>query len=156
MKVTIIGAPLAQLPLLSEELMRDIGDLALRRIRTRTENQTAVDGSPFQPLSPDYAALKQRELGHQRADLQVSGRMLNDMSVVAATQTSVTLGFRSQGGGGGGGTFIQRSRALGAADKAFFHNEGGRVLRPFFELNDEDEAAIAEAVDRHLARVLGG
>jgi hypothetical protein len=80
--------------------------------------------------------------------------MLNDMGVVAVTERSCEISFRSQGGGGvKGGTFIQRSRALGAADKAFFHVEGNHgIVRDFFGLTDEDEELIAGYLDRDLER----
>lgn len=57
------------------------------------------------------------------------------------------------------GTLIQESRALGGEEKAIFHNLSGagksRVLRPFMDLNADDEdyltARVAEGIDRLLA-----
>lgn len=157
MKVTLIGQPFARLALSNAALMREIGELATRKIRERTQQGISATGAPFAPLSARYAEQKQQALGTTRADLTVSGRMLNDMGPTAVTDTSVTIAFRSQGGGRAtGGTFIQRSRALGAQDKAFYHEEAGRVLRPFFDLTDEDERAIEDAVERYLDRVVAG
>lgn len=136
-----------------QSLMQEVGDFATRLIRTRTEQERDKDGNPFHPLSTRYALQKVKALGNARADLTVSGRMLNDMGVVGVTDTSVEISFRSQGGGSGRGTFIQRSRALGAADKAFFHVTGNHgVIRDFFGLTDEEEALIAGVVDNDVAR----
>lgn len=139
-------------------LMQEIGDFVVRRIRSRTEQAVSVDGTAFAPLSKGYAKAKQKALGHTRPDLTVSGRMLNDMGVVAVTETAAEISFRSQGGGSGKGTFIQRSRSVGAADKAFFHVEGNHgIRRDFFGVSDEDEALILGFIDadaeRRIARL---
>jgi hypothetical protein len=131
---------------LTEADMRDVGDLLVRRIRTRTENGVDVNGASFAPYSPGYAAAKREALGHSRVDLTVSGRMLNDMQVTSSTKSTVTISFVSQGGSSVGGTFIQKSRGLGAADKAAFNNPS----REFFSASEEDEQAIVTALDRVL------
>lgn len=139
-----------------ESLMQEIGDFAVQQIRTRTESGVDHHGIAFVPLSAAYAKQKQKAVGHSRADLTVSGRMLNDMGVVAVTERSCEISFRSQGGGGGrGGTFIQRSRAMGAADKAFFHVEGNHgIVRDFFDLSEEDEARILDFIETDVERRL--
>lgn len=131
---------------LTEQDMREVGDFLVRRIRTRTEGGTDVHGAGFRNYSPGYAEAKRQALGHARVDLTVSGRMLNDMQVTDATKNSATISFISQGGGGSGGTFIQRSRSLGAADKAAYNNQ----TREFFGASEEDERAIADNLDRLL------
>ena len=141
-----------------EGLMRDIADFAVSQIRKRTEQGVDVEGAAFTPLSAGYAKQKQKALGHSRADLTVSGRMLNDMGPVAITERSAEISFTSQGGKASGGTFIQRSRSVGAADKAFFHVEGNHgVVRDFFGLSEEDEERIVEFaeadVDRRIDRL---
>lgn len=134
-------------------LMREIGDFAVAQIRRRTERSVDATGASFQPLSEGYAKQKQKHLGHRRPDLQVSGRMLNDMGVVAVTERRAEISFRSQGGTATGRTFIQRSRSVGAADKAFYHVTGNRgVVRDFFALSDEDETAIYEFAGRDVDR----
>lgn len=49
---------------------------------------------------------------------------------------------------GAGGTFIQRSRSLGAAEKATFHQIDGagrsHVIRRFFDLSEADVTAITD------------
>lgn len=56
------------------------------------------------------------------------------------------------------GTFIQRSRRVGAAEKAAYHQVTGagksRVKRKFFELSESDVDEIAEVVGQHLDRSL--
>jgi hypothetical protein len=136
---------------ITEADMREAGDMLLRRIRTRTENGVDVNGAAFAPYSDGYASQKSAELGHSRVDLTVSGRMLNDMQVTATTTRTATISFVSQGGGSSGGTFIQRSRSMGAADKAAFNNP----RREFFAASDEDEQAIADGLEKLLMKRLG-
>lgn len=131
---------------LTEADMRDVGDLLVRRIRTRTEQGRSVNGGAFKSYSPGYAEAKKQAVGHSRVDLTVSGRMLNDMQVTSTTKTTATISFVSQGGGASGGTFIQRSRSLGAADKAGYNNPS----REFFGASEEDEHAVADRVEMLL------
>lgn len=140
--------------------MREVGDFAIRLIRTRTERGQSVTGQPFTPLSEGYAKVKRAELGTDAADLTVSGRMLNDMAVVETRPGRVTLGFRSEGGRAprGSQTLIQRSRAVGAQDKAFWHHVAGagqaRVRRPFFALSDSDRGRIRDRVATWLRGIV--
>lgn len=158
-QVTRTFGPLGELPITSEELMREVGDLALRIIRTRTESGRDVHGQAFQPLSAAYGTQKEKALGHRRADLTVSGRMLNDMGIQSVTRTDVTLAFRSSGAGSSRGTFIQRSRSVGAADKAYYHHVAGagrsRVKREFFDLSETEMDEVEDLVARYLERALG-
>lgn len=157
-KVSRNFGPLAEIPLSSAQLMREIGDFVVRLIRTRTEKGIDVRGVAFQPLSPSYAKQKQKHLGHSRADLTVSGGMLNDMGITQASARAVQIGFRTTGAGSSGGTFIQRSRSVGAADKAHFHNVTGAgrsgVTREFFDLTDGEIATVQTAVEKYLDGVL--
>ncbi len=150
MAVTVKATLTGSLPheLLTEQDMRDVGALAVRMIRTRTEAGTDVNGASFRAYSAGYEKQKREALGHARVDLTVSGRMLNDMQVTEASKNSVSITFISQGGGSSGGTFIQRSRSMGAADKAAFNDPS----RHFFGLNAENEAAIVAALDEALTR----
>lgn len=165
--VTTKGKRFDEIPLSGKELMKEIGLLAERLIRTRTEQMTDVHGAPFEPLSAAYAAQKAAAGLPAQPDLTVSGRMLNDMGITEVADRSVTIGFASAGGvaprfgraKGGGSTFIQRSRAVGAADKAFFHTETGagrtQVKREFFGLSSDDEEQLEAAIDRFIAQVIG-
>ena len=146
--------PLREIVEIPRAALQDIGDFAITRIRQRTERGIDVDGQAFAPLSPAYARAKQDAGLRPDADLTVSGRMLNDMRATVPEAGVVEIAFVSRGGRATGRTFIQRSRAVGAADKAFFHNEAGagrsRVIRKFFDLSDEDMAVIYERVGRAL------
>ena len=167
--VTTKGKRFDEIPLSGKELMKEIGLLAERLIRTRTEQMTDVHGAPFEPLSAAYAEQKAAAGLPAQPDLTVSGRMLNDMGITEVADRSVTIGFASAGGVAprfgrqkgrtGASTFIQRSRAVGAADKAFFHTETGagrtQVKREFFGLSSDDEEQLEGALDRFIERVIG-
>jgi hypothetical protein len=143
-------------PLIGQSLMQEIGTLALRMIRTRTEQGRDAKGSAFAPYSQGYAERKAEELGGGPVNLTVSGRMLNDMQVVEQTANKVTLGFVSAGGRAPRGkqTLIQGSRAVGAADKAFWHQVSGagksQVKRQFFDLSEQEQTQIRDRVERYL------
>lgn len=151
----------AKKPIVNEQLMRDVGDLALSMIRRRTAAGTDVNGATFQELSPAYAKQKAKALGSAKADLTVSGQMLNDMTIVSASRNRVTLGFVSGAIGAltrsVGGTFIQRSRAVGAGSKALYHNVTGagrsHVIRKFFGLNASEGETIRTRVQAYIARI---
>lgn len=150
--------PLKTIRLSDTALMRTIGQGLVGRIRSRTTRGVDVDGRPFQRLSASYGRAKRKALGHASANLTVSGRMLNDMQA-KPRPTGLTIGFVSQGGRASrGSTFIQRSRAVGAGDKAFYHNEAGagasRVIREFFGLSDEDEDFILNHVRAFIDKEL--
>jgi hypothetical protein len=150
----------AKIALVDAKLMTEVGDFALSLIRRRTTAGKDIEGVAFQELSPGYAAQKQKELGNSRADLTVSGRMLNEMGRLKVTEKSVTIGFSGGGTGGGGsrggGTLIQRSRAVAGADKALFHNVTGagksHVKRKFFGLTTEERELIRDRVQAFVTR----
>lgn len=154
----------AKIDFVTEKLMAEVGDLALSMIRRRTVAGRDVNNATFRPLSPAYAARKQQELGNSRADLTVSGRMLNEMSRLKVTHRTVTIGFQggstTGGGASGGGTFIQRSRAVPGADKALFHNVTGagtsQVKRQFFGLTPDERQTIIDRVQAHVSRAAKG
>jgi len=157
MPVTVKVAPIAFdkfLPV-DESVMHDVGDLAIRMIRTRTESGRDKDGRAFIAYTPAYAELKAKELGAGPVNLTVSGRMLNDMEVSDTSPNKASIGFRSSGGRASGKTFIQRSRSVGAEDKARWHDRDGagksRIKRPFMGLTDQETAKVKERVEKYLA-----
>jgi hypothetical protein len=151
----------AKKEIVSESLMREVGDFALSTIRRRTASGVDVNGATFQDLSPGYAKQKAKALGHAKADLTVSGAMLNDMTIVSASRNRVTLGFVSGAIGAiarsVGGTFIQRSRAVPGGTKALYHNVTGagrsHVMRKFFGLNAREGDTIRARVQAYIARI---
>jgi hypothetical protein len=143
-------------PLVDQALLRDIGDLAVRMIRTRTQQGIDRTGAAFAPYTPGYAEKKAKEVGAGPVNLTLSGRMLNDMGVTGITPGTVTIGFRSSGGStrGKGLTMIQRSRAVGAEDKARAHDVTGagkaRTKREFLGLTATETETLRARVARHL------
>lgn len=87
--------PLADFPLSTTELMREIGLLARERILRRTAAGMDQNDAAFAPYSPGYALTKAKELGSAGVNLQVSGAMLNAIVVTKVTEKSVTLEFSS-------------------------------------------------------------
>lgn len=79
--------------LVTRETMREIGLLARERIIRRTAAGKDEDGQPFRPYSAQYRERKAKELGGGTVNLQVSGAMLNALTIVDVTDRSVTLGF---------------------------------------------------------------
>ena len=74
-------------------LMREIGLLARTRIYQRTIRGLDQADSPFQPYSPAYATSRAQAGLSSRVTLQVSGDMLNAMTLTEVTEDSVTIGF---------------------------------------------------------------
>jgi hypothetical protein len=73
--------------------MREIGLMARERIIRRTAQGKDERGQPFQAYSVGYRERKAKELGVGTVNLQVSGAMLNALTIVDVTDRSVTLGF---------------------------------------------------------------
>jgi hypothetical protein len=73
--------------------MREIGLMARERIIRRTAQGKDERGQPFQAYSQGYRERKAKELGVGNVNLQVSGAMLNALTIVDVTDRSVTLGF---------------------------------------------------------------
>jgi hypothetical protein len=101
-KVTILRSfgPLDHLDLVTADDMREIGLLAREQIVRRTMAGRDADGAPFTPYSEGYAKAKAKALGAlagSRVNLQVSGGMLNDLTIVDVQadgdKASVTLGW---------------------------------------------------------------
>lgn len=102
-KVTVrrsVQVPLDRLELVTGSDMRDVALLMRERIVRRTLAGTDADGRAFAPYSPSYADAKRRALGSSQVNLQVSGAMLNDLTVIETKgwaetngQPSATLGF---------------------------------------------------------------
>ena len=84
---------LRDLPLTTPALMRDVGLLARERIYRRTIAGVDADNRRFVAYTPGYARIKAAELGPGPVNLQVSGAMLNAMTILETTATSVTIGF---------------------------------------------------------------
>jgi hypothetical protein len=88
---------LGRLPdkMVDRNLLREIGLMARERIIRRTISGKDAQGAPFQAYSQGYRERKAKELGGGTVNLQVSGAMLNGLTIVDVTDRSVTLGFSS-------------------------------------------------------------
>jgi hypothetical protein len=64
--------------------MRRAGEQAANGIRERTRRGIDEDGRPFAPGADG-----------QRVDMSASGRMLNDLTVLEATNYSLKIGFKT-------------------------------------------------------------
>src|SRR5262245_20604537 len=87
--------PLKDLQLSSRALMREVGLLARERILRRTAAGRDEHDAAFRPYSPGYAERKAKELGSAGVNLQVSGAMLNAITISEVTDDSVTLAFNA-------------------------------------------------------------
>lgn len=89
--------PLNQLQLVTAQDMKQIGLFVRERIVRRTQAGMDANGQPFRAYSEGYAKQKAKALGAGPVNLQVSGAMLNDLTIVDvradAEQASVTLGW---------------------------------------------------------------
>jgi len=140
---------LAGRQVLTADDWEDLGTSLVTRIVDRTRNRGLdATNTPFVPYSAGYAARKAKEVGAGPVNLTLSGQMLNDLRVVASTPSSCDLGFSTFGSGSSRGTLIQRSRSMGANDKAFYATEGAHgKIRNFLDLSDEDEQFLADAIE---------
>jgi hypothetical protein len=73
--------PLTELDLLTREDWRAVGHDQRERIIRRTKAGRDVDGRPFAPYSPSYAKQLAAEGMSTTPDLEVSGRMLQAITV---------------------------------------------------------------------------
>jgi hypothetical protein len=96
-KITRSFGSLADLALVTEEDMRQIGLLAREMIVRRTLAGRDAHDDAFRAYSPGYAKAKRLALGSDRVNLQVSGGMLNDLTItdvkVSPDKATVTLGW---------------------------------------------------------------
>lgn len=151
--------PLTDIKLTDALLMEKVGTFVVEKIRARTESQRDVHGHPFRALSPAYAKQKAQAIGSSAPDLTVSGRMLNALAVTQVSRKQVTIGFNDSGSSGSArGSFIQRSRAVSAAEKAYYHNVTGagrsQVKREFLGISQADQKAVIKIVEDHIAQAI--
>jgi hypothetical protein len=93
--VKVSGKRLADTAITNAKLMREVGLLARERILKRTQAGRDEDGAPFKAYSKAYAEQKTKGLGSAApVNLQVSGRMLQGLTLTDVTENSVTIGFK--------------------------------------------------------------
>lgn len=141
---------------LTPDEWEEIGQSLATRILRRTRSGVDAAGTTFHAYSAGYARRKAREVGAGPVNLTLSGQMLNDLRVMATSTHGCELGFSTFGAGARRGTLIQRSRSTGANEKAFYATEGSHgVVRNFFDLSDDDEIFVADAVGQVIDDHLG-
>lgn len=96
-RLTHAFGSLEHLELVTAEDMREIGLLAREQIVRRTIAGRDARDAAFTPYSPGYAEAKRKALGAGGVNLQVSGGMLNDLTVtdvqVTENKATVSLGW---------------------------------------------------------------
>lgn len=129
-KVRSTGLKFDAIQLTTPAVMTKLGKMAIEDITTLTEAGKDVSGRAFAPYSESYAEWKAdyhggsmgAKVGTGSVDLRVSGRMLEDMQIVEASNRKVVIAFAS----------------ARSAELAFYHVESGagrsRVIRDFFGL----------------------
>lgn len=114
----------------NKTLFLAIGEVLRKSTKARFSKQQAPDGSPWAPLSPQYAAYK-RKRGYGKKILKMRG-YLRGIPTVQATDVSVSIG----------------SNRIYAA----MHQYGGRTrfgqipARPYLGISDEDEQKIMDTL----------
>jgi len=84
---------LTSIEVITRDDFREIGLLARETIVARTLRGVDAQHVPFAPYSERYAEQKQAALGTSAVNLQVSGNMLNQITIVDVDDESVTLGW---------------------------------------------------------------
>lgn len=74
--------PLDEVEFVTREDMRELALLLREQIVRETIQGIDAEGRTFSPYSPGYAKAKRAALGTSAVNLQVSGAMLNDITVL--------------------------------------------------------------------------
>lgn len=111
-------------------VFRDIGESLLNSTRERFNTQTAPDGSPWAPLSPDY---KKRKKKHSDLILTLNGYLRGTLGY-SAMKDELRIGT---------------PMIYGAAHQ-FGRPEINLPARPFLGLSDDDTAMILDALSEWL------
>lgn len=120
-----------------EPTFRDIGEYLLRSHDERFRAGVDPDGNPWEPLSPEYAAIKPY---NQDKVLVLSGNLM-DKLVYQVSPSELLFG-----------TGQETSKY--AATHQFGREEDGIPKRPFLGISNEDENEILSIIQRHLANSL--
>ena len=144
-----------------KEILANVSAIQIRNIRIRTEKGKSVNGSPFTPYStkPFFFNIKPEsqpvfkffEGGYRefraskgrstKPDLNFSGKMLSSMTT-KVVRDKASLFFRRQA----------------ENKKAFFHDIAGagkgKVVRPFFSINRQEEKQIVKVFEDKIAKIL--
>lgn len=149
--VTIIGvAKLRRLfrilarDIVSDQVLDDIGHYLTFSIETRTLSGREIEGQPFKPYSPAYAAFREREgLQSDTPDLSFTGSMLNALTYRVESAREQVRVF-----------FMEGTDKTGMSNpaKAFYLQDE----RPFFGASLEDIEKINAIYQDHVEELLRG
>lgn len=126
---------LARAGFLSKAVWTAIGEELLQSTTKRFATQKAPDGTPWAPLSPRYAAWKQRHQYGNRI-LKMRGELRNTLTY-QATDASVSIGSPR---------IYSSLHQFGGRFKAFGKHAATMPARPFLGLSPEDEQAILDVI----------
>ena len=129
---------LAAAGFLDKAVFSAIGEALKISTTDRFKNQTAPDGTPWEPLSPRYAAWKRKIKGANKI-LKLRG-YLRDTLRYQATDVSVAIGSNRVYS-----TIHQFGGQAGRGHKATI------PARPYLGVSDDDVAAILEIIEDAFA-----
>ena len=122
------------------QALANVSALQIKNIRDRTQIKgVSVNGSPFKPYSFAYKRAKVKESGV--VDLTDTGQMFSSLTS-KITPSKGSLFFTN----------------MFSNKKAFFHDivgaGKGKVVRPFFSINRQEEKQIVKVFEDKIARIL--
>lgn len=122
------------------QALANVSALQIKNIRDRTQIKgVSVNGSPFKPYSFGYKRAKVKESGV--VDLTDTGQMFSSLTS-KITPSKGSLFFRN----------------MFSNKKAFFHDIAGagkgKVVRPFFSINRQEENQIIKVFNSKIGKIL--
>jgi len=129
-----------EFPSAIKQALANVSALQIRNIRDRTQRKgVSVTGSPFKKYSLGYKRAKVKESGV--VDLTDTGQMFSALTSKIRPSKG-TLFFRN----------------MFANKKAFFHDVAGagkgKVVRPFFAINRQEEKQIVQVFTDKISKVV--
>ena len=129
-----------QFPNAIQQTLANVSAFQILNIRDRTQTKgVSVNGTAFKPYSAGYKRAKVKESGV--VDLTDTGQMFSSL-------TTRILPSK--------GTLF--SRNMSANKKAFFHDQAGagkgKVVRPFFGINRQEEKQIVKVFTDKISKII--
>ncbi len=129
-----------QFPTAIKQTLANVSAFQIRNIRDRTQRKgISVNGTAFKPYSAGYKRAKIKESGV--VDLTDTGQMFSSVKTKILPSKG-TLFFRN----------------MFANKKAFFHDQAGagkgKVIRPFFGINRQEEKQIVKVFVDKISRIV--
>ncbi len=129
-----------QFPTAIKQTLANVSAFQIRNIRDRTQRKgISVNGTAFKPYSAGYKRAKIKESGV--VDLTDTSQMFSSVKTKILPSKG-TLFFRN----------------MFANKKAFFHDQAGagkgKVIRPFFGINRQEEKQIVKVFVDKISRIV--